>query len=69
MIALVSAEAMRAKYGMGPILCDGCDDEAVQLLTADETGFWIALCPQHLIRVEAMLRGARKSGPAPGQWA
>lgn len=73
MIQMISAEALaRGMDWDDAIPCDQCGNDAAQVLVAGEPGGpprgAIAMCQQHVIKVEALLRGARKSGPRVGKW-
>lgn len=73
MIQLLTARAVERKQGWeeGSLPCHACGKPAVQVLMAGDTESPVAaitMCQEHLIKVEALLRGARKHGPRVGQW-
>lgn len=73
MIQLITAESLaRGMDWEEAIPCDECGKDATQVLLAGEPGGAprgaIAMCQEHVIKTEAMLRSVRKGGPRVGKW-
>lgn len=56
-------------FESGVEFCDGCGGENdVRLLRTANASTSLAMCAECRIKVEALLRGARKSGPPIRNW-